>query len=315
MINPAAQLNEIIRAYPATSRWVNEIARDKGTDIPDWPSWCFIPMAGWYAIVSAQHDVQRLPFELITDVSKLAALGTWRYSQGIYRFDESLREALTQSTVVGSIPCDVLLRLPEWCLYIETPGMRWENLELAGFWVHLEWDTNENRKELRFLLDTAGGLIGVPMHLGDWTVTEAVDRVMSVAKMESGQEQFTAPRVVQDLASGLNPLVSLVLYLCSDEPEIDDARQPGASPSRAVAKKIKKGWQLFPAEKPRTWDVGTKAGQSLRQNLESTQGDQTVRPHLRRAHWHGVWTGPRDGERKFKYNWIPPILVNSGTKE
>ena len=34
------------------------------------------------------------------------------------------------------------------------------------------------------------------------------------------------------------------------------------------------------------------------------------RAHIRRAHWHRFWTGPRDGERTPRVKWLPPIPVN-----
>jgi len=34
------------------------------------------------------------------------------------------------------------------------------------------------------------------------------------------------------------------------------------------------------------------------------QGDHCTL-QLRRDHWHGLWTGPSDGERKFVYKWLP----------
>ena len=105
--------------------------------------------------------------------------------------------------------------------------------------------------------------------------------------------------------------------ICSDEPEIDDLRVPGSSPKYASARKTKRGWRFFPAEKERIWNIGQKIGEKLRQHVKEDDGTvheatgRTVRTHLRRGHWHGVWTGPRKGkgEQKFKLNWLPPIIV------
>jgi hypothetical protein len=34
--------------------------------------------------------------------------------------------------------------------------------------------------------------------------------------------------------------------------------------------------------------------------------------HVRRAHWHAFWTGPKASteERKLILHWLPPIAVN-----
>jgi hypothetical protein len=42
---------------------------------------------------------------------------------------------------------------------------------------------------------------------------------------------------------------------------------------------------------------------------EGMAGGSGVAPHVRRAHWHVYWTGPRDGERVAKVRWLSPILV------
>jgi hypothetical protein len=34
-----------------------------------------------------------------------------------------------------------------------------------------------------------------------------------------------------------------------------------------------------------------------------------VAPHVRAAHWHHFWKGPRDGARELVLRWLPPILV------
>ena len=126
------------------------------------------------------------------------------------------------------------------------------------------------------------------------------------------EDPIVAARMATETAVELKPFVSLLLYLCSDAPEIDDSRVPGTSP-----RKTKRGWSLFPADKVRFWDVAAKAGESLRRMANAPVEEDgpeglhvKVRTHLRRAHWHGFWTGPRNGERLFKYKWLPPIIVN-----
>ncbi len=33
------------------------------------------------------------------------------------------------------------------------------------------------------------------------------------------------------------------------------------------------------------------------------------RPHIRRGHWHGYWTGPRSGKQKSELRWIAPLML------
>lgn len=56
----------------------------------------------------------------------LGALVAWRPTKGIYRFHPELYESLIETDLEGDVPADVLLRLPGWAVYIETPAS--ENL-------------------------------------------------------------------------------------------------------------------------------------------------------------------------------------------
>lgn len=312
-----------MKLYPSTGRMVDEFRVDKGKGLPNWPAWCFIPLSGWYAMVSQDNldsllPGKRLPLDLIPDVGRLAAIGTWRYSQGIYRLDADFQAAISETIVTGDIPSEVLYRLPEWCVYIETPGLKWLNHHLFGFWCHLEYDINAQRTELRLLLDTESVLIPIPLHIGPWTVTEAVDRVMSEAAKQSIAAGFhfaANPDDIIALSSNINPLVSMLLYLCSDAPDVNDDRQPGSFPSRPKPVKTKKGWRLFPVEKPRIWTMGGKIGEQLRQVSPKGYSEltgRTVKAHFRKGHWHGYWTGPVTGQRKFIYKWVMPMAVGGG---
>jgi len=312
---PVIHLNAAGRLYPRAWKLVEDFREQRGKALPDWPDWCFLPVSGWYAIVSERFGADRLPPEAIPDVGSLAALGTWRYSQGIYRFDPDLFAALTKTELTGDVPADVLLRLPEWCVYIETPGYEFEQGEvLHGFFAHMESDANNNRIELRLLLDYSGGLRPFPLHIGPWPLAEAVHKALVETLLQA--TAAGAPAKVpsidaeQGLARWLTPLLSLLLYLCSDEPEIGERAEP--KPQHPKPTRVKGGWRLFPAARPRIWPVGIEIGQTLRATLARGDAERKgPRPHLRRAHWHGFWSGPRDGERRFQYKWLAPIVVGS----
>lgn len=309
---PLLHLDALSRRYPNAWKTADSFRADRGKDLPKWPSWCFLPMAGWYAIVSQAHNADRLELDLIGDVSTLSAIGPWRYSQGIYRFDPDMLTALTDTIVSGDMPVEVLFRLPEWSLYIETPGMAFCGVPLQGYFAHLEWDANDGRQELRLLLDTDRGFIPVPVHIGKWTVTEAIDRAEDEAVKNDGVYGLSYEKnmeIVQARAGEINPLISLLLYICSEAPEIDDEREPGSSPSRPQPKKTKLGWRLFPPKRPRIWTVGKATGQRLREAAEVDETGRTIRAHLRRGHWHGYWVGPKSEGQRFVYKWVSPMVV------
>jgi len=314
---PLHHLHEISRRYPRAWKRAEELRGQRGASLPEWPPWCFLPLTGWYAIISDEAGVDRLPFHLMGDVSRLGAIGTWRCSQGIYRFDPDVYESLTGTVLSGDMPAEVFQRLPEWCVYVETPEMMWAGSRMHGFFAHLEWDANTGRTELRFLIDTEAMLLPFILHIGAWTVTEAFDRALGESRRQAERINLSTDipmEGIENVAAAAQPLLALLLYLCSDEPEIGERNEPG--PSLPRPKKTRRhGWKLFPPSKPKVWPVGVETGELLRNQPQQESSDGThksPRAHLRRAHWHGYWTGPRDGERRFGYKWLPPIVVAGG---
>lgn len=78
---------------------------------------------------------------------------------------------------------------------------------------------------------------------------------------------------------------------------------------------------MMPAKKPHHYMIGAKTGAMLRkarrEAFEHEPTGRTVAPHIRRAHWHGYWTGQRKGpqsiNQKFVLKWLPPIIVRGNS--
>lgn len=309
-LRPANHLTAAVRMYPNAWRLVEQFRLDRGRDLPKWPGWCFLPMAGWYAIVCEDAGTPTVPSNQVADIGRLAAIGTWRYSQGIYRFDPDVFKSLWNTSITGDLPSEVLLRLPQWSIYIETPDQSFGADPMYGYWCHLEWDANDQRRELRLLLDTESTLLPIPIHLGDWPLETAIQKAIteSTRHIPTGTlMEVPDQKNVGNLADVMTPMVALVLYLCSDNPDYG----PESQPSRPRPKRTKRGWRLFAPPGPTIWHIGGRIGRQIRAahiaGAEST--DRTVRPHIRSAHWHGYWSGPRSGPRKYSYQWLPPIPV------
>lgn len=328
---PLHHLAQLMRRYPDLPQAVDTFRAGKGLDLPDWPNWCFIPFAAWHAVAMRDATPETM-LERAGDIAILGALAPWRYTQGIYRFDADLLDELVTTPLGSILPAAVLLRLPQWSVYVELPPERctWLGAPLHGFWASLEWDageTDHGRHELRLLLDTDNGLPAGILHLGPWTVQESVRR--AVAEAERVAASFApgarfAPDLPASMAADIVPLLNLLLYLCADEPEIDDEREPGASPGSPQPRRVKAGLRLFPPDKPTHWRVGEATGQQLRAAASSSAPTEagaeqrTVRTHIRRGHWHGYWTGPRAperaAERGFVYHWLHPLIVSGSTQ-
>lgn len=319
---PRDHLESIGRRYPGAWKAADDFRADRGHGLPAWADWCYLPLAAAYAIVSGGGP-NRVPLHLMADVGTLGALMAWRVTQGIYRFDSALYERLIDTPVSGEIPHEILCRLPEWCVYIETPGMQYDGGPLHGCFAHLEDDPNTRRAELRLVLDADAGLTPLPLHLGPWSLAESIQRMLDTASVQvlglgmgavpAGQGAALRPIV--------EPIVSLLLYLCAEAAEIGTGERRPANPT---PKRTKRGWQIFAADKPTSWDVGVRMGAALRAAYHAAETDSGgthagPRGHIRRAHWHTFVSGRRVDDagqaipadrRKRDIRWVPPIQVN-----
>lgn len=317
---PVAALRDAGRQYPQAWRLLDDFRARRGRDgLPEWPDWCYVPLAGAYAAVSQARGGGRIPHQVAGDVGRLGALAAWRVGQGIYRIDPALYAALIATPIDGDLPCDVLYHLPEWCVYVECPDLSWFGLRLHGVWAHLEWDANTDRAELRLLLDLDQGPQPVPVHLGPWPLAEALRRTFAEAGRQAGLQGVALPRLPGDDTAGagqLAPMLSLLLYLCSTAAEIHSGAR---RPMRPAPTRTKRGPRFFPPHSPTTWEVGERIGAALRAAYQREQIGQPgapsgrrVRPHVRRAHWHTYLLGPRDQpeQQRRELRWVPPIPIN-----
>lgn len=95
-MTPQERLASVCRDMPRIGDWIDCMRAGRGRDLPQWPEWCLMPLAGWYSMLSRTLGVERLDAAQAGRLAEIAALGTWRYSQGIYRFDDTLRGALAE---------------------------------------------------------------------------------------------------------------------------------------------------------------------------------------------------------------------------
>lgn len=330
MTSPAFLLKQL-KAIPKLSAMVDVMRADKEAgENTNWANWCFLPHEAWNAIAQA---VEANPIRQSTLGDFLSAVGTWRYSQGIYRFDETFYQAVADSDGMSKIPSEVLLRLPEWCVYVETPDMTFMGAAIDGFFAHLDDDRTNGRTILRLSLvehesPDPMSFVTFPISLGEWSVEEAYNAFAheTVQRLSRSPASIMAASQMSSILSGaklesvqiIGKMISLLLYLCTEKPDIVDRREPEWKPGFPKPKKVKGGLlRYFPAEKERIYDVGATLGQQLREaeeHLPSAPTGRHVRSHLRRGHWHGYWSGPRKpgkpGQRKFDLKWLFPIFVH-----
>jgi len=327
-MRPVKLLRDVMKRIPELSKIVNLAYALREQFPPEqWPDWCFIPRTIWIYVSEQFSEEYNLNTPEARHFATLVyTLCCWRYGQGIYEFDPDTFDALVKSDSPGTLPADVLLRLPEWCIYIPTPGLRFYGEDLSGFFAMVDSSgispDDAGTPCLLITADAADSMMPIPIPLINCNIEEAIKKTLSAYDKKLNLPG--ADTIIRDhsaLAESLTPLISLLLYICSETPEIDNQREPGTSPFRILPKKVKGGFKLFPANGPTVFKVGQKIGETLRKTgYSAPRTDATTghhrRPHLRRGHWHGYWIGPRkSGEQKFKYNWLPPIMVAANIED
>ncbi|MCL2746914.1 MAG: hypothetical protein FWE48_07520 [Coriobacteriia bacterium] len=320
LTRPEKALIEINKRYPKFGRKVDLLREGKGRLTEDWPEDVLLPHGAWMGIGefysgSPEYTDFMAKVAMATEAMEFAAVGTWKYSKDIYRFDPDVFKALIETPLSDTAPLKIFRRLPSWSVYIEYPEMRGPDY---GVYCHLDYEYRSGAWELRLTHDsTVGAKATIPIELSEnITIEEAIARHSKEASDEHSDTELSAlykeieviakPEITKTIKADL----SLLMYICSEQPEIINHANPSTQPSRLAPKKVKGGMKLFEPSGVRIWHVGDETGKAIRTSRSAKGEGGKKAPHIRRAHWHGYWKGPRDGERTFDYRWLAPIAVN-----
>lgn len=298
---------DIGKTYPTLWKYIDQIREQNSY----WPNNVFVPAMVIDFLTNGK------------DGMFLAALASWRVGQGVYRFDEQIFQELIDTQIENIIPTDVLLRLPEWCIYIELP----ENFKTyCGVCVYLDYDLFSKKQKLNFLFEfrlNNKKLDWLPVSLtidNDLNIQESLLKMFECWKHAIELQERDNPtqtlsyltianEFYSDLQEAIPQVLSLVMYICSKNAEISE------TPDKPNPTKTKNGLRYFPPDKEKVYNVGVRYGEFIRNhkkyNYETSESTgRSVSPHLRRAHWHGYWTGSKtDSNRQFILKWLPPIKV------
>jgi hypothetical protein len=311
MIRPVELLHHFGRRLRDPWRRYDRAIHDARCGGETWPDYSYAPAGIGAALLD-----RKLPDEPGAKgwPGVLDALAARRPTQGIYRFHPALLDALWDTSLTGDIPAELLRQLPEWCVYVETPDRSaGRGKPIHGFFAHVV-RCPDGHDELRLLLDFA---LPHPM-----LVDESIPLVgnLEAGLRAKSREQNADIDLVHDVfvrdRVGYAQLVSLLLFLCSAEMEVRDAAGQKKAPKKPRLRRPKKRGKMarLPAAKEATvWETAFRLGERLETAGEAAAGTgRKLRPHVRRAHWHSYWRGPRDGEeRRRTLKWISPLLINA----
>jgi len=315
----------IISRYPNAIKLADTFRRDRARFGEDYPDWCDLPaplvtviITGTVGERTMARILEQEPNHAQTDLT--AAL-IWIRGKMIYRFDDTLADTLAAQPLDGKIPPEALHYLPYPCVYIERK-MLVGDYEAIGFFAWLDY---ADAKILRLqFLQTNGETLPIPIPITGGTIDDSILEFIKLASERHGHAGVSMYDADELLNSPFPKLiaecVNLLLYLCSEKPDVPDDTELRARRSRDSYGNPKRVAQ---------WDVGTRIGAALRRTTEREVTEEppndedgsieqaekkqhaSPRPHMRRAHWHSFWTGKRDSpEHKLVLCWLPPTTVN-----
>lgn len=288
-----------------------------------WPSWCYLPVPLAGAALGEEIALDPNP-ALVSPAALMAALaGAWVPGCIAVRFDTDLAAALMSTPLEGTIPVEVLHRLPAWCLYIDVPELGAGTglfVALDAGRVHAPGHLVEDYPdELLLAIVRDGPSLPRLMMTTVWLVpgTSIADSLarQDVQRTEVGAGEFDMDDDAWEAVFGMSQsdvlarLLSLVLYLCSTDADVTQTGVPapvgrGRPAARGGATVMSAGFRIGAALRG---DRLTDATQSTGDGT-----DRRVTPHLRRAHWHHYWCGSElRGDRRLELRWVPPVPVNA----
>lgn len=279
-----------------------------------WPANVFIPeqlLRNYIALRKNSSPNEDLDINTLTLMVGTAL--AWRPTQDIVKFDPSVYEELKYTDRNSILPVDILKQLPAWSIYFETPDLYLADKKFQGFFATM-WmaDDNHNEQCGLYLNFTDGDKYEVFSITIDEKPLEVLVRNISNSTVINTQE-----RMITNMP-GIFHALNMVIYICSYG-LVDTINSGISTTSYPLPKKTKKGWRIFPPDKPHIRNIGKQFGEIIRKAHSgggAKQGSK-MRPHIRRSHWHRYWKGPRKGdnhERKVYAKWMPIIMVGGGNQ-
>lgn len=270
--------------------------------------------------------------ETATSFDDTVLYDMWPSWKVVYRFDPDLAEELMESRWAAGTPCSDFEKLPAGCFYVQAPMTVTANLGSAkregigrfsggtpmvcdGFfvWVCPIWIERAGKREIvknlcmRFVTrrGLSAGMLSASLDLGE--LEDAIAEDVSYFTPPGTDPGSDAVRAFSDHQTDLaRRACSLLLYLASVQ---TDVRSGGKTKRQRKAPRSKHVGEV------ELVDVGLAIGSAIRAYRDEKGGSGgsggSMRPHVRRGHFHHYWIGSRaDPERVLK--WIHPVIVKGG---
>lgn len=262
-------------------------------------------------------------------VYNITFMYNWSMYKQSYRFDKDVFQLLCNDTDISQLPLTIIKdNLPYYSFFIDNRFIAKDTHKIfRGCYVSIVPDT-ENRPELGlfFVEDNEESdyeYCLIPLYMGDSSLIDIMEKRNKLYNINT--EEVSTGNI---LDIGIQAL-QCIIYICSANKEIETIRVP-VNTKNNNHKKPKSN-----NKKAKTISqnlVGYRMGNTIRQNkkvyvyndmdMENSTEINTDNeckpitrksPHMRMAHYHHYWTGPKNdpSQRKLIVKFIPPLYINS----
>lgn len=312
-------MDRMLKAHPRLSEIDHEVVAfsEEAARLRDM---CDRPMG---SEIDAAWRMQNDPDMLIPE--DVALWSRWRTCRHVYRFDKNLSDELVETPISMDMPTGSLGMLPYPIVFVEARTRSVDGMgkprDTLGFFVWVDkgmaegatsYDDSVDALYVKILYED--GLSGsMQVNLDLPTIGECVEETMredlsQIRRLEAAGASVTATEKPEETTRVLyGTVLNHLLYVVADNSDQEVVYRPsGNSRRKSKCQSV-------------VHDVGSRAGRAIgaarvRYVGGRSVGTGTKRPHVRAAHWHHYWTGPRSelSKRKLIVKWVMPTFVNGG---
>jgi hypothetical protein len=332
-LRPFRMLNKLEKKlkdiWPIVDGAVLSRLKQKNTKV-QWPSWCFLPFPHWEGILKYAESKRMIPGLSFKELLYYSSVGTWRYFQGYYDFDEELYNELISEPLDENIPSTILMNLPEICIYINTPwGIQFLTEPIYGFWVYVHYSCGINsafETELYLIVDDQRNTYAMALFpIGNWSLkegrnictslnTQFINKSVNDARLDCSGDMLKV--AFESSMSFIISALPLILYLCSDNRELFNDKYNLRCPlAPDHLKPTSRKFRISPPT-PKIWNIGRNVGKIIRDTQNSLKNaDPSTEGNMSRAQWKYSSRGTPETDQEYRLEWFPPGMNSVATAQ
>ena len=239
----------------------------------------------------------------------------WSKYKQVYRFHPTMADQLAETNLDGFYP-EVLDNLPFKCFYIDITNLQYYYNEdlMLGCMVHVIKDSNaikNGKKITQYLIH-----LDFFMHPTAFCWCRFVYYTDSKTPLKDG---FSKGSVIDDMGEYIPGfIVNAIAYIASHNADcVKDLSNKSHKHNKTGKFNPRK---LLLENSITNWNTGYVIGPKIEKALERYENEKdgthaSPRPHIRGAHWHHYWTGPKSGKQTLIVHWINETLVNCESED